>query len=417
MDFIEEVWPYNRSLTGAGTQKTLLAIRERLPDLEIIQVPSGSKCWDWTVPKVWNLEEGYIMDSEGRKVVSSNSNNLHVASYSNPVDCLLTLDELKEYIFTKPDLPDAIPYRTKYYDNSWAFCMSENQKNKLTDQKYRVVINSSLEEGFLEYGQLKVQGKSENEIIFSTYVCHPSLANNELSGPAVGIGIGSFLSKLNSYYSYRILFVPETIGTLAFLSTNFDELKKKFVSGHILTCLGDDRMWSFLPSLTGIEMCDVMAKRVLVNSKINYVQYPFLERGSDERQYCSPLINLPVSSVMRSKYGVYPEYHTSLDNLTLISESALKDSLKFYEDLILEYERNRIPIARVYGEPMLSKRSLRNPTGGGTLSIGEIAISQILAYADGRHDTKELSRMLGISSDDLKDILELCLQHELIEFR
>jgi aminopeptidase-like protein len=416
LEFIKRVWGFNRSITGPGTSQTLQEINRELPKLQVKKVKSGTVCWDWEIPKVWRVGSAYILDSKGNEIVNLKNNNLHLTSYSIAFDGHIRLEELKKHLNTMSENPDAIPYVTSYYHSSWSFNIPYNQFKNLEDELYYVKIESSLEEGFLEYGELYIQGESNREIVFTTYICHPSMANNELSGPAVAIELAKYIQSLNSYYSYRILFVPETIGTIAFLSQNLDGLKKNFLSGHVLTCLGDERAWSYMPSRKGQELCDFVSRRVLTNNQIKYKEFSFLDRGSDERQYCSPQVNLPVSSIMRSKYGTFPEYHTSEDNLDFISAKGLSDSLRVHRLLVDEYERNRVPRVVKYGEPMLSKRNLRSTLGGGNLSSEERIISNVLAFSDGSVDIEELSRILNVNKEKLWSVVDLLIKEDLVSY-
>ncbi len=416
IEFISRVWSFNRSITGLGTSQTLQEINRELPKLQVKKVKSGTVCWDWEVPKVWRVDRAYILDSKGHEIVNLVNNNLHLTSYSIAFDGYIRLEDLKKHINTMRESPDAIPYVTSYYHSSWSFNLAYNQLKNLQDELYYVKIESSFEEGFLEYGELYIEGKSKKEIVFTTYVCHPSMANNELSGPAVAIQLARYIQSLDHHYTYRILFVPETIGTIAFLSKNLDELKENFLSGHVLTCLGDERAWSYMPSRKGQELCDLVSRRVLLHNQIKYKEFSFLERGSDERQYCSPLVNLPVSSIMRSKYGTFPEYHNSKDNLDFISAKGLNDSLTIHTLLVDEYERNRVPRAVKYGEPMLSKRNLRSNLGGGDLSSEDRLISNVLALSDGSVDIEELSRILKVSKEKLWSAVDLLIKEELISY-
>jgi aminopeptidase-like protein len=414
LEFISRVWGFNRSITGPGTSQTLQEINRELPKLIIKKVKSGTICWDWEVPKVWKVHDAYILDSKGNEIVNLINNNLHLTSYSVAFDGYIGLEELKDHLNTLSEYPDAIPYVTSYYHSSWSFNLTHNQFKNLKDELYYVKIDSSFEEGFLEYGELYIEGESKKEIVFTTYVCHPSMANNELSGPAVAIELAKYIQSLNNHYSYRILFVPETIGTIAFLSQNLEELKPNFLSGHVLTCVGDERTWSYMPSRKGQDLCDVVSRRVLRENQIIYEEYSFLERGSDERQYCSPQVNLAVSSIMRSKYGTFPEYHNSKDNLDFVSAKGLNDSLRIHTLLVDEYESNRVPRAVKYGEPMLSKRNLRSTLGGGNLSSEERLISNVLAFSDGSVDIEELSQIFGVSKEKLWSVVDLLIKEGLV---
>jgi aminopeptidase-like protein len=412
--FIEKVWRYMRSITGDGVRLTLKDAKDLIPELEIYEIPTGTKIWDWTVPQEWIFRGAKILNSKGGVVLDSDHNNLHVLNYSAPVNKKLKLEELQKHLFSLPEYPGAIPYRTSYYEKNWGFCIQHEARKKLLPDDYQVTIDSEFIDGSMTFGQVYIPGKVKNEILFSTYICHPMMANNELSGPAIALGLSSYLKSLNNYYSYRILFYPETIGSLYFLSRNLEHLKMNLIAGYVLTCLGDDLTWNFMPSRTGITLADKIAKRVLERLKIKYTHNSFLMRGSDERQYCSPNIDLPVCSVMRSKYGSYPEYHTSKDNLNFISTNGLHESLYFYTKIIDEFESNRIPKLKIYGEPMLSRRNLRKTLGGGKLSSDEKLISNVIAYSDGDHDLTEMSKLFETSVDSISEIVKLLEKHKII---
>jgi len=412
--FIRKVWTFMRSITGEGNRQTLNAAQELIPELEIIEVPTGTEIWDWVVPKEWIFKEAKILDNRGKVIIDSKIHNLHVVNYSQPINKILSLNELQNNLFSLPDKPDTIPYRTSYYDKSWGFCIQDEVRRRLVPGDYRVIIDSDFIDGSMTVGQIYIPGEVKSEVLFSTYICHPMMANNELSGLAIALGIASYIRSKKNYYSYRIIFYPETLGSLYFLSKNLEYLKSNLIAGYVLTCLGDDLAWNYMPSRTGITLSDKIAKRTLEQLGIKYELNSFLDRGSDERQYCSPKVDLPVSSVMRSKYGSYPEYHTSKDDLTFISKKGLHGSYEYYKKLIQGFENHRIPRAELFGEPMLSKRNLRSTIGGGTLTSKEQLISNVLAYADGTNDTFEMAKMFNVNIHEVESIVDLLISYKLI---
>lgn len=281
-----------------------------------------------------------------------------MVGYSTPFKGSLSFDELKKHLHTLPDQPSAIPYVTSYYKESWGFCLTQEQFDTLKNGNYMVVVNSTLFEGKLNYGELLIKGKSDKEIFLSSYICHPSMANNELSGPTVLTFIAKWLQEISQTdYSYRIIFIPETIGSITYLSRNYKEMKKKIIAGFNVTCVGDDRAYSYLPSRKGKTISDLIAKHVLKWTDPNFIKYNWIDRGSDERQYCAPGIDLPIASILRTKYGSYPEYHTSLDNLeNVVTPEGLKGGYWVIRKAIEAIERNKKYKVTVLCEPNLSKR-------------------------------------------------------------
>ena len=302
--FAKELWPINRSITGVGVRETLKRISIHIPKLDIKSVPSDTQVFDWTVPSEWHVNKAYIITPSGKKICDFSRNNLHLLGYSIPYEGSLSLEELKKHLYTLPDQPNAIPYVTSYYKERWGFCIAQKEFDVLKKGTYKVLIDSTLFKGELNYGELFIKGKSNKEIFLSTYVCHPSMANNELSGPTVLTFIAKWLMENNDLeYTYRIIFIPETIGSITYLSRNYKEMKKKTIAGFNVTCVGDDRSYSYLPSRNGNTISDLISKHILKWIDKNFKSYSWLERGSDERQYCAPGIDLPIASIFRTKYG------------------------------------------------------------------------------------------------------------------
>ena len=359
----KELWPIPRSITGPGVRETLGIIKRELPSLQIFEVPSGEKAFDWTVPDEWTIRDAYIEDEAGNRIVDFKKNNLHVVGYSISVDAWLELSELQPHLYSLPEQPNAIPYVTSYYRKRWGFCLSDSQRKRLSDGRYRVFIDADLKPGVLNYGELLIESGNSREIFLSTYVCHPSMANNELSGPVVTTALSKWLlEQPEPRYSYRIVFIPETIGSLVYMSRNLDEMRAKIKAGFNITCVGDNRCYSYLPSRRGEEeetLSDMVAQHALKHIDRNYKRYSWLDRGSDERQYCAPGVDLPIASIMRSKHGKYPEYHTSLDNLGgVVTEDGLAGGFRALQTALSIIELNFTPIVTTIGEPQLSKRGL-----------------------------------------------------------
>ena len=413
-DWAVDLFPINRSLSGDGVRQTLRYIKNIIPELEVNEVPSGTKCFDWTIPQEWNCNDGYIIDPDGNKICDFKINNLHIVGYSTPIDSEIELEELIEHLYYLEEQPTAIPYITSYYSPRWGFCLSFNEFQKLKKGIYKVKINSELKDGNLTYGEIKLKGESEKEIFLSTYVCHPSMANNELSGPVVTTALVNFIKSLKGRkYSYRIVFIPETIGSITYISRNIDDMKKNIIAGFNVTTIGDDRSYSYIPTRYGNTLSDKVSKHVLQD--IDYVEYSFLDRGSDERQYCSPGVDLPIATICRTKYGVYPEYHTSLDDLTVISPSGLYGGYEKIKKAIELLEKNNYYKVNVLCEPQLGKRGLY-PTIS-TKTSGDIVrtMMDFIAYADGNNDLIDIANIIGVQAEELFDIADKMKTAKLIE--
>ncbi len=409
----KDLFPITRSITGEGVRKTLSYIKnEILSNLQIISVPTGYKAFDWEVPHEWEIYEAYIEDEAGKRIIDFKNNNLHVIGYSIPVDKWFSLEELDNYLFSLPEQPDAIPYVTSYYEERWGFCLTENQRKFLKPGKYHAVIKSSLKKGFLNYGELILPGKSEQEVLLSTYICHPSMANNELSGPVVTSALAAWLESLtNRYFTYRIVFIPETIGSIVYLSKHIQYLKRNVIAGFNITCIGDDRSYSFLPSRSGTTIADYVAQHVLKYIDENYKKYTWLERGSDERQYCSPGVDLPIVSIMRSKYGTYPEYHTSLDNLDFISPQGLQGGYNALKQAIQIIETNCYPMVTTCCEPQMGKRGLYSTLSQKGSAHSTRLMMDFLSYSDGTKTILDIAEILSQPYQCLLSIFQL-LQKE-----
>lgn len=413
---IERLFPVCRSITGDGVRETLSILKEYIPDLTIHEVPSGTRVFDWVIPKEWKIREAYIENEQREKIVDMKENNLHVLGYSAPVDKYVDLQELKQYIYVQEDQPEVIPYVTSYYKERSGFCMSRNQRDALPEGRYHMYIDSELFEGNLTYGELILPGKTEKEVLLSTYVCHPSMANNELSGPAVAVALIKWLGSLEKRnYTYRIILIPETIGSITYLSRNLEIMKERTVAGYVLSCVGDDRTYSYIPSRDGNTLADRAAKNVLRFHYPEYKCYTYLNRGSDERQYNAPGVDLPVCVVCRSKYGEYPEYHTSLDDLSLVSAEGLEGALNVYKQMITAIEYNAFYKIKCLCEPQLGKRGLY-PTVSQKGSYYSIkSMVDFIAYADGKHDLLQISEIIGVAVKDLIPVVEKLLQNGLLE--
>jgi aminopeptidase-like protein len=413
--FARELFPICRSLTGDGVRETLRMIGTHLPGLKIVEVPSGEACFDWNVPPEWNIRDAYVKDAAGRRIIDFKTNNLHVVNYSEPVRTEMSLEELQAHLHSLPDQPNAIPYVTSYYRRTWGFCLTHEERLKLKPGRYEVVIDSTLEPGHLTYGELYLPGTSKREIFLSTYICHPSMANNEVSGPVLTTFLAKRMMSKQNKFSYRIVFVPETIGAIVYISRHLNALKKNVYAGYQVTCVGDDRCYSYLPSRKGGTPADRVATHVLSHHSSDYKRYSFADRGSDERQYCSPGVDLPMGSIMRSKYGEYSEYHTSLDNMDLISPEGFAGSFNVYTKCLELLEKNQTYRAKFLCEPQMGKRGLRPTLGLKNAAQNIRTTSNLLAYADGQNDLIDIANASGISAEELIPIADTLFAAGLLE--
>lgn len=417
-ELCRELFPICRSITGNGVRQTLSIIKEKhLPGLRILEVPSGERSFDWTVPKEWNIRDAFVIDPEGNKIIDFKKSNLHVVGYSVAVNKTVTLAELQEHLYSLPEQPNAIPYVTSYYEERWGFCLTHDQRKSLKPGNYRVVIDADLSGGSLTYGELIIPGQKDDEEVFlSTYICHPSLGNNELSGPAVTTFIAKWLNVLERRkYTYRIVFVPETIGSITYLSKNLDVIKKKIIAGFNVTCIGDERSYSYLPSRRESTLADRVALHVLSHMHPNFVRYTYLNRGSDERQYCSPGVDLPVASIMRTKYGEYPEYHTHLDDLNLITPAGLFGGYEVLKKCLECIEANQKLKVTVLCEPQLGKRRLY-PTLSAKSSAREVRdMMNLVAYCDGENTLLDVAEKINVPMWSLLPIVDNLKKERLLE--
>ena len=413
----QRLWKINRSITGEGVRETLSILKDIIPSLKIHSVPTGTPVFDWTVPNEWKVTDAYIVTPDGEKICKFADNNLHLLGYSIPFKGRMSLSELKNHLYTLPEQPDAIPYITSYYKERWGFCLTHEQYESLVEGEYEVYIESELFQGELNYGELLIKGQSEKEIFLSTYICHPSMANNELSGPTVVTFLAKWLSEQsNLRYSYRIIFIPETIGSITYLNFNYKQMKERVAAGFNVTCVGDDRAYSYVPSRDGSTISDQIALHVLKWTDAEFVKYSWFDRGSDERQYCAPGIDLPVASIIRTKYGKYPEYHTSLDDLeTVVTPSGLDGGYWAIRRAIDALEHNKNYIVSVLGEPQMGKRGLY-PTLSTKKSGEEVRLMMdFISLCDGKTSLLNIADKLNVPIWDLYDLCDKLEKHNLLE--
>lgn len=412
--YFDRLFPICRSITGNGVRESLKIISEIIP-LKIHEVPSGTEIFDWQIPKEWNIQDAYIKTPDGKKICDFKQHNLHIVNYSIPIHKKISFEELNQHLHTLPHKPSAIPYVTSYYKENWGFCITYNEYQHLPKKgEYEVVIDSSLTEGSLTYGDFILEGERKDEVLISTYICHPSMANNELSGPLVAMFLYKKLAELKyRKYTYRFVFIPETIGVLVYLHQHGEQLKKFCKAGYVITCIGDRGIFHYKKSKYGNTLADKAAIHTLRHSKNLYRILDFYPGGSDERQYCSPAFNLPVGSLMRTPYREYPEYHTSLDNKDFISFKSLKESIKMYFEMMMTLESNEKYINSIpYGEPQLGKRNLYI----NHLSREQVMqIMYILQYSDGRNDLIDIAERIGVPVKDLSTLADLLIEKDLLK--
>lgn len=409
------MFPICRSITGNGVRETLAIIKEQIPDLEIKEVLTGTPVFDWTVPKEWNICGAYIENSKGERIIDFQNSNLHVLGYSVPIDCYVSKEELLSHVYVEESQPDAIPYVTSYYKERWGFCMTKNQRDALEDDTYHCVIDSSLTQGSLTYAETVILGQTSDEILLSTYVCHPSMANNELSGPVVQTYLYKWLKEQkNLYYTYRFVFIPETIGSITYISQNMAHMKEHIKAGFLLSCVGDDRAYSYIPTRKGGTLSDKVALKILQDKHPEFIRYTFLDRGSDERQYNAPGVDIPVCGICRSKYGVYPEYHTSLDDMNLITPQGLQGSFDLMTDILTLLEYNHFYKIEVFCEPQLGKRGLQSTISQKGTYDGVLTLRDLIAYSDGETDLIDISEIIKVPVEVLYPLVDKLLEQGLL---
>ncbi len=415
--FAKELFPLNRSLMGPDIRKSYEKFREKHEEFEQIEFNTGEKVFDWKVPKEWIIKEAFIEHESGKRFALFSENNLHLMGYSSPVDEFLTKDQLLKKIHTHPLDKSAIPYVTSYYKEDWAFCMSSNQVEALPPGNYRVFIDSKFIDGKLCLQEALIRGTSDKEIFFSSYLCHPSMANNELSGPVLLNKIMDYVKSIpEKYYSYRFILLPETIGSIAYLSLRKDLLKNNVVCGYNLSCVGDEKAYSHVESRLGNKLSDLALSSALIGLE-NVINYSYLDRGSDERQYCAPGIDLPLSTFCRSKFGEYAEYHSSKDNFDLVTAEGLAGSFRVMKSIIRALEFGIYPRVNVLCEPQLGKRGLYPNTSKIYKDKHPAQLRMdIISYCDGKLSVFDIAKVLKTNLSFILDELLILARENLITF-
>ncbi len=410
---VRELYPICRSITGDGFRRTLARVNDEIA-LEVHEVPSGTKVFDWTVPREWNIRDAYVKNSSGERVIDFRRHNLHVVNYSIPVQRRMSLAQLRPHLHTLPEQPELIPYRTAYYQEAWGFCLPHRQLQQMPEDEYEVRIDSTLEDGHLTYGECLVKGASAQEVLISCHACHPSLANDNLSGVAVAAFLARHLAQVPLRYSYRFLFIPGTIGSITWLSLN-EERARAIRHGLVLTCIGDRGGFTYKKSRRGDAEIDRAVGHVLAHSGRDYTTVGFSPYGYDERQYCSPGFNLPVGCLMRSPHGQFPEYHTSADNLDFVDPAALADSFAKLLSVFELIERNRTYInLNPNCEPQLGRRGLYGAMGGTHVGQLEMAMLWVLNLCDGSSSLLDIAERSGLPFDVIDTAAGMLLRHDLL---
>jgi aminopeptidase-like protein len=411
--FASDLYPICRSITGDGVRQTLAAVQKRIP-LQVSEIPTGTTVFDWTVPKEWNIRDAYIKDARGQRIVDFQQNNLHVMNYSIPIHTRMSLAELRPHLFSLPEQPDWIPYRTSYYRESWGFCLSHKQLESLEDGEYEVCIDSTLADGHLTYGECFLPGRLSDEVLISCHVCHPSLANDNLSGLSVATALAELLSGQELDYSYRFLFIPGTIGAITWLARN-RERAGRIHHGLVLTGIGNESAFHYKKSRRGSAEIDHAVAHVLQHEVESHEILEFSPYGYDERQYCSPGFNLPVGCLMRSVWGTFPEYHTSADNLAFITPQRLAESLRVCTAVVDVLENNwRYRNLSPFGEPQLGKRNLYRSTGGEGIGAEINARLWVLNLSDGEQSLLEIAERSGLPFQSINDAADVLAESGLL---
>ena len=432
----KKIFNIHRSITGKGTLKTLKILKKKNNSLKIKHFNTNKKVFDWKIPSEWNIKDAYVSDLNGNKIIDFKKNNLHIVAYSRPIDKYISKSELLARLHYLKSQPKAIPYVTSYYNKYWGFCLSYKEYKKIkniykNNSRFYVRIDSNLKsKGKMHYGEVFLKGKSSEEILLSTYICHPSMANNELSGPLIALALSNYYKNRNLKKSIRILFLPETIGAIAYIDKNLKNLKRKVIGGYVLSCIGDERNYSYIRSKYSNSASDICAFKAFNKLKINYKNYNFLKSESDERRFNSPFVDLGIGSLLRTKYHSYPEYHTSLDNFDVVTEAGLKGGYNISKNCVnnlLNYKlknkklkfhlkiKKNCPVTKFICEPNLGKRNLYPKISEKNNNFkNPHLILDFLQYADGTNSINEIAKLTKNKVNIIKKINRLLIKKNLI---
>tara|TARA_B100001093_G_scaffold486188_1_gene521288 strand:- start:529 stop:1830 length:1302 start_codon:yes stop_codon:yes gene_type:complete len=418
----KKLWPIHRTIAGPGLKASLKIIKSEQNLLKIKFIKTGKKVYDWKVPWEWEIKDAWIK-FRNKKIIDYKKNNLHIVGHSHKINKIINLKELKSRIHFIKKIPNAIPFVTSYYKKYWGFCTNYKDYKKLQNGEYHVFIDSNFKKGYLNYGEIVLKGKTKKEILFTTYLCHPSLANNEISGPCVVTYLSKFVKKLKKkHYTYRFIFIPETIGSIAYINKNFSNLKKNLLAGFNISCVGDERAYSYVSSRKGDTISDYVAKKILYSTDQKFKRYSWFHRGSDERQFCSPGVDLPFCTISRSKFDEYKEYHNSLDVLgKVVTNKGLVTSLELLKKIIIFFEKSYFYNSTFKCEPFMTKRKLYK-----TISIADENIDvtrgtsnteilmNVLSYCDGKTDLDTISKKNKLSKTRVREAIKILENNKLI---
>ena len=416
-----KLFPLNRSITGQGVRKTLQIIQNEFPEIKIKKIKSGTKVFDWKIPPEWNVKTAYVEDKFKNKIINFKKNNLHLLGYSAPIKKNLPKKKLLENLYFSHSQRKAIPYVTSYYKKRWGFCVSYDQFKKIkkdysSTDKFKILIDSNFKNnGYLNFAELIIKGKSKKEVLISTYICHPSMANNELSGPIISMSLINYFKKKKLNKTLRFIFIPETIGSISYLSKNIEYLKKNVIGGYNLTCIGDERQHSCMLSKYQNSPSDealIEAYKLLKIKK--FIIHPYLQRASDERQYNSPGVDLKISSIFRSRYGKYPEYHTSLDDFNLVTLKGCTGGFNVARKAIEILLKRQFPQSKIICEPQLSKRGLYPTLGAMKKNNFNLNFLHFLQYADGTNSLERIAKLIKLDIKSVKKIYNILFKNNLI---
>jgi len=415
-DFAMGFLKFNRNLVGIEILHTLKLIKQIDKKLKVYSVDTGKKIYDWKIPHEWKILKGYIVKPDGKKICDINKNLLHVVFHSKAVNKTLSLQELQKHLYSSKKVPNAIPYITSYYKDNWGFCISDNERKKLKNGNYKVIIKSQKMKGKLYFGETFIKGKVNKEILISCNICHPQMANDDISGPAVSTFISKWLSLRNNYYSYRVIYIPETIGSIVYISKNYSRLKKNLIAGYTVTNIGGLKNFSFVSTKDGNTLSDKAARIAIKTYGRNGYEYGWEMRGSDERQFGSPKLNLPISSLMRTHHSKFREYHTSEDKFNkTVTPKSLNDGYNFVKKVLEIIDSNFIPLTIHPCEPFLSNTKIYSSISLSNQSKKVINILNIISYMDGKNSVIDISIKLGMNYNIILEIVEVLLKHKKIK--